>query len=352
MKLAVLTSGLFSYTGGPPVVIANLLNQLNKFDEIELKYFGIKGDVHSEILKLKSRIQYEDFKAITPYRISFNYLKKLIKYSPNTVWVHGMWLWPNFIGIMYAFITSKNLILTPHGVLTNQMFGVRWYKKLLFGLLDLAVLILKKRVVIHYLSDSESKHCILNQFNLKNRIIPNIIEVNLLDKLKPKKQFIYLARIAPIKGIEDLLKINNLKCDIFGFGDQKYIDKILGNNFNYKGTVKNSEVGKLFSEYTFYILPSYGEGLPTSAIEAAMAGCILLVSNQCNLNMFINNIHAIKYDAGIKNLQNAIDIAKNMSDTEIKEMRSNSLGVVNKYFSLSSLVPKYKELILDETVLQ
>ena len=34
MKLAVLTSGLFSYTGGPPVVIANLLNQLNKFDEI------------------------------------------------------------------------------------------------------------------------------------------------------------------------------------------------------------------------------------------------------------------------------------------------------------------------------
>ena len=347
MKLGLLTSGLYSYTGVPPVVISNLLRQLNKFNEIELKYFGVDGDIHDEVKKLKSLIAYEDFKVKTPYRISFRYLKQLIKYSPDIIWVHGMWLWPNFIGIMYAFFFRKRLILTPHGVLTKQMFSIRWYKKLFFGSFDLLVLILKRRVTLHYLSDSERNECILKRFEKKYNVIPNFVQVKTTISKRPKNSFIYLARIAPIKGIEDLLQIPDFSCDVFGFGNQKYIDKILKKNINYKGTVSNSEVGKLFSKYVFYILPSYGEGLPTSAIEASMSGCILVVSNQCNLNMFINNRDAIKYNAGKDNLKSAINHAQSMSDAELDLMRKNSLKIVNEHFGAKSLVNKYKQLVFN-----
>lgn len=345
MKLAVLTSGLYSYTGGPPVVIANLLRQLNKFKEIEVKYFGVDGDIHEEVLKLKSLIPYEDFEVKTPYRISFAYLRQLVKYSPDVIWVHGMWLWPNFIGIMYALFTRKRFILTPHGVLTKQMFSIRWYKKLLFGFFDLLFITLKRKVTFHYLSESEHNECILKRFGKNYEIIPNFVKVNKTTAERSKDSFIYLARIAPIKGVEDLLHIRDLNCDIYGFGDQNYIDKVLKGNPRYKGTVSNSEVGKLFSSYLFYVLPSYGEGLPTSAIEAAMSGCILVVSNECNLNMFEDKRDAIKFNAGQKNLGMAINRAKSMTNAELKQMRENSLKIVGNYFSEKTLISKYKKLI-------
>jgi glycosyltransferase involved in cell wall biosynthesis len=346
MKIVIVTSGLFKHTGGPPVVIANLIRQLNQFKGLEIMYLGVDGDIHEDVIKLKSLVGYEDFQVKTPYRISFRFLKELCKFKPDLVWVHGMWLWPNFIGIMYSFFTRKKLIVTPHGVLTKPMFSIRWYKKMFFGFFDLLVLILKRNITLHYLSDSERNECILKGFGKMYNIIPNFVHVKTINMERPKNSFIYLARIAPIKGIEDLLQIPNLLCDIYGFGDKKYIDTVLGDRNNFKGTVSNSEVGILFSQYMFYLLPSYGEGLPTSAIEAAMAGCILVVSNQCNLNMFIHNKDVIKFNAGKENLEAAINQAKSMSDSELYEMRQSSLKIVNEYFSETILVNKYKDLVL------
>ena len=52
-------------------------------------------------------------------------------------------------------------------------------------------------------------------------------EPNLKDSTK---KLYYLARIAPIKGIEDILSIVDLDCDIYGFGEESYINKTVKNH--------------------------------------------------------------------------------------------------------------------------
>lgn len=345
MKLAIVTSGLFSYTGGPPVVIANLINELAEFNELEISYFGVDGDIHPNMKKLAKNVDVKNFEIKTPYRFSSSYFKTLIKKSPDVVWVHGLWLWPNFAGIMYSLLYGKKLLVTPHGVLTKEMFSRKWYKKISIGLPENLVLMCKKNVKIHYLSLAEKKSCVLKKINIKNQIIPNYVNASVDVSVSRDRDFLFLARIAPIKGIEDILAIQDFKCDIYGFGDQNYINKTVLKNPNYFGAVNNSVVNTIFSKYKFYVLPSYGEGLPTSAIEAAMCGCVLIVSNQCNLNMFTHNVDAIKFDAGKDNLQNAIEIAKNLSDQKIAEFRENAQNTIKNRFSKEILNENYKKFI-------
>lgn len=345
MKLSLVTSGLFRYTGGPPVVIANLLNKLAKENNIHTTCLGIDGEVHPNMLNLNKRIDSRIFKPFTAYRFSYSYAMSLIKTSPDVVWVHGMWLWPNLVGIIYSVFGKKRLVLTPHGVLTKQMFSNKWYKKIIIGFPELLSLVLKNNTTIHYLSEAEKEACILKSFNVNSVVIPNFVQVNVNANIDRTKGFVFLARIAPIKGIEDILSIENNKCDIFGFGDSKYIQQTLGDNENYKGEVESSEVGNIFSQYNFYVLPSYGEGLPTSAIEAAFSGCILIISHECNLNMFDDGVDCIKFYAGKDNFAKAIRKAKNLSLESMEIMRANSLEKVKSHFGEEGLINEYRRLL-------
>lgn len=345
MKIAFVTSGLFRHTGGPSIVIANLINQLASKKKYNISYLGVDGDIHPKILNIDKAVSVNNFKVITPYRFSINYFKKLVKLAPDQVWVHGLWLWPNLCGIIYALIFKKKLIITLHGVLTREMFSNKKLKKIIIGFIERVIIILKKNVKLHYLSDQERNSCVLKKYKIDNAVIPNYVFINSNHKIKRDKDFVFLARIAPIKGVEDIVKLDTFKCDIYGFGDKTYIKKVFGSKNNYLGEVESNEVKDIYSAYKFYVLPSYGEGLPTSAIEAAMCNCILVISNQCNLNMFNDGVDCIKFDAGIENLQNAIKLAKSLTQSELEIMLANSKKIITNHFSSIVLDEKYSNLL-------
>tara|TARA_B100000989_G_scaffold298640_1_gene288888 strand:+ start:1506 stop:2579 length:1074 start_codon:yes stop_codon:yes gene_type:complete len=347
MKIAILTSGLFKHTGGPPVVISNLINQISNFDDLQITYFGIQGNIHPKMNNLNSSVRVINFRVITKYRFSFTYLSKLISLNPDIIWVHGLWLWPNFAGIMYSFFARKKLLVTPHGVLTKEMFSNKWYKKISIGLTEMIVLSIKKNFKMHYLSKSERDSCVLKKMSLNNQVIPNYVNVRKLNNIVRDREFLFLARIAPIKGIEDVISISNFNCDVYGFGDAEYIKKVVSGNPNFYGEVETYNIEKIFYKYKYYLLPSYGEGLPTSAIEAAMCGCILVVSNQCNLNMFTDGLNAIKFDAGLDNLKDAISRVKKLTKKQTEEIRKNAFKVIQSEFSTQVLNRKYKKYILE-----
>ena len=346
MKIALITSGLFRHTGGPSIVISNLIKELSKVKDLEILVVGIKGDIHPKMLDISlPNVKIKYFKPYTKYRFSLKYLIELIRFSPHSVWVHGLWLWPNFAGILYSFLLNKKLLLTPHGVLTKQMFKIRWYKKIIVGLPELIILSIKKRKLIHFLSDSERNETILNSFKTSGIIIPNFVSVSLGKNIKRSLGYLFLARIAPIKGIEDIIAVREFKCDVYGFGDEEYISNLFSNTKMYKGEVESNKVGQIFSEYLFYVLPSYGEGLPTSAIEAAMSGCILIISEECNLNMFESGVNCIKFKAGLLGLEEAIKKSKELTKENIIEMRRESLLITYKFFDPIVILKKYKKIL-------
>lgn len=107
-------------------------------------------------------------------------------------------------------------------------------------------------------------------------VIPKDFEKNL-----NTQKILFLGRIGPKKGIYDLLdvieelikKYPKLMLYVGGDGETDNIKRIIAernieNNVKFLNWVKGEEKEKLLRECSFYILPSYNEGMPISVIEA------------------------------------------------------------------------------------
>ena len=88
-----------------------------------------------------------------------------------------------------------------------------------------------------------------------------------------------------------------------------------------------------------------GHGEATYNIYTVMCGCVLVVSNECNLNMFTNGKDAIKFDAGLDNLKKAINEVNKLNEEELYIIKENAINVLESEFSTKVLNNKYKQFI-------
>ena len=91
----MISSGLFVDTGGPPVVIANLVENLTE-EGHKIKLVTAEGKHHSRI----SKLQYQGLN-VTFYKVlgRFRFTREWSKFDPRNfdlVWIHGMWLFRIF----------------------------------------------------------------------------------------------------------------------------------------------------------------------------------------------------------------------------------------------------------------
>lgn len=98
-------------------------------------------------------------------------------------------------------------------------------------------------------------------------------------------RILFLARVVEAKGIFILLeafkklldRYSDMSLTIAGDGEDfdkvsRYISDNRLINTTMMGHVKPSEIGGLFKEHDIYVLPTYGEGMPTSVLEAMAFG--------------------------------------------------------------------------------
>ena len=119
------------------------------------------------------------------------------------------------------------------------------------------------------------------------------------------------------------------------------------NIFNYLGNIDYDDTQQLYLNADIFILPSYGEGLPKAALEAATSGMPLILSNvsgcaECvheGINGFVVNVH----DA--LSVKNAME--KFITDPSIiKKMSINSRQLIESKFSIKRISDQYKALLL------
>ncbi|MEJ0030745.1 MAG: glycosyltransferase [Bacteroidota bacterium] len=74
---------------------------------------------------------------------------------------------------------------------------------------------------------------------------------------------------------------NSVKLIIAGpdEGELKHIQHLIKGNVEYAGAVYGDGKKKLLNEASYYLLPSYSEGFPTSVLEAMSYGQIPLISS-------------------------------------------------------------------------
>lgn len=187
-------------------------------------------------------------------------------------------------------------------------------------------------------------------YNRETVFIPNGIEkptnrkANIIKSkynLDKDDYILFLARIVPEKGLDDLIdaynKVNTDKKLVIAGGAShtndylKHIKEKVKNNKNIimTGFVQGEELDELYSNAYLYCLPSHIEGMPISLLEAMSYGCNILVSD-IDENVQVTEKYGTKFETGntkklSQKLKEELDGKNRYEQNKIQEF------VLNKY---------------------
>lgn len=163
----------------------------------------------------------------------------------------------------------------------------------------------------------------------KIRVIPLVVEDPIPSKLSQKAKdrisVLFVGRIAPSKGIHDLINAvacapalqSMLRVTIAGnthWSDPAYIRELqsliekhhLKPVISFTGTIDDTERDRLFGEAHIVAIPSYHEGFCRPVAEGFRAGCVPLVYDAYNLPHIANRLGRIVPTGDVEGLTAAL----------------------------------------------
>lgn len=197
--------------------------------------------------------------------------------------LNGMWL-----GILAKLLLNKPLIFRS-GYDTyrfSKYENKSFIKKIFFNLLTNFSFIFADLYTVSSKSDYEYSKSYFFQpkkIELRRNWISQV--ENSKNKIK-QKDIISVGRLEKQKNYVKFLNdfsSKNFSIDIYGSGAnyEILINQIKKQNLNIelKGTVTNSQLKNLYSNYRFFVSTSLFEGNPKTVLEAMSSGCIPVLSN-------------------------------------------------------------------------
>lgn len=345
MRILQVLPTLDKSYGGPIVVVDKLTIELKKKNnEVDVFPFDSKINFLNRILIL--------FTIIPKY---------------DLIHIHCIWNLQNSIVSLIARIYNIPYILTPHGMLDKWSVKQKRLKKYIYFLL-IEKTSFKNANYVHFLnSDEEYEANLFYEFK-KSIIIPNGSELyshnstlsylyNDISELKINNKVIllYLGRLHPKKGLDDLLvsfskvlKVNpNYHLLVAGGGDKDYVSNLtnLISKFNiakdvtFLGPIYGDDKLFLLSSSDIFILPSYQEG-DSIAIKEAMSSCLpVIISKACHFSEVETENAGKVIGNEIEQIKNAILFFSDQDTRKIFGVNGRML-IENKY-TWEILVGKY-----------
>ncbi len=272
-------------------------------------------------------------KTKNPWRYSPEFKSKLLENIKrfNIIHIHGIWLYPQYIAAKTSIKYDIPFILSPRGMLNKWTFDaknnsiLKILKKRIY--MTFALDVFKKAAKIHALTPVEKEN-IMHFFPEEDKItiIPNSIDVDKVDKCFetnkqvsiPQKYILFIGRLDPIKGVDLLIRaFNNLnesikhECKLIIAGPEwnkkytTYLKNLAQNskNIEFIGRVDGCQRFNLMHSAWIVAIPSFSEGFPTTALEAA--ACYTPIMTTYNVGL-----HDWPYEYGNLIVNNSIEDMK------------------------------------------
>lgn len=292
--------------GGPVIANYYLCNALHEIDEVKLKVLT----TNSATPAYGKNLTFSNIKRfIIPYKIIYcnriagqciSYellyrLKNQIRWS-DLIHLTAVYSFPTIPTLFLARMFDKPVVWSPHGALmrwqgTTKPFLKQYWETICRKISDL------KNCCIHVTSliEEEASKKILPAFSYK--CITNGVDI---PKTNPSRQhsqsnllrIIFIGRIHPIKGIENLLAglvlLHDIKYEliIYGSGEASYLDYLksvsvrsgIQNNIKFAGHLDWDKKENALLNSDVCIVPSHSENFGMVVAEALAFGLPVICS--------------------------------------------------------------------------
>lgn len=351
IKLAISIGTL--QTGGAEMFVINLLKNLNyeKYQVLLLvldKLHG--GHLELEAAKLPIKIIYLEKKRGFRPLVMFKIFKILKKYQPEIL--HGN-IGGTIYFLLYLFFTRKiKMIHTTHTLPKIEFSGM---KRRILNVLY------KRNRIIPVVINNDMLDEFLKIYHIKPvYLIPNGIDVNKYSfnrNYQLEKIMIgHVGRFEEVKNHRMIVKVykrliaDNYQVGLKLIGDGTLYEEIKKELLDYpvKFIKSSNQVEIELQEIDIFFFPSIYEGLPLSILEAMAAGIVIVGSQTGGLKELIENgKNGYLLDCfDEEGFYNAfIDLINN--NDKIAIMSKNNMEKA-KQFSIEKMVASYEKLYLQE----
>ncbi len=250
---------------------------------------------------------------------------------------------------------GKKVILHIHGAEYKKFYSEcstkeREYIKRILDLSDVVVVLSKewKDFFDEIVKDTEKVVILYNAV-----VLPNDFE-----KDTNSRKILFMGRIGQRKGIYDLIEVvekiakeyKDIHLYIGGDGEVQKLQRIISekgmqNNISYIGWITEQSKIKYLKECSYYILPSYNEGMPMSILEGMAYKNITISTNVGGIPQVIENMkNGIIIEPGDKNALYE-KLVMLLKDKNVREkLSTNARKTIEEKFNISNNIDELLDI--------
>lgn len=361
MKIQVVTDVVTRRAGGVFDAVRDMFT--NKvFSDHDVEILSYEDDMIEEDLPSWKGLPMRLFKP--HFFLYSNALKEALMNSSADIYhQQGLWRYSHLLMEKYKNRVGKPIVCTPHGML--DPFIIKKQGKLKRIISDLFFQKSLEAVTCYQaLCIKEMEDIRAYGLNQPVAVIPN--GVNLPDtskeykKMDNKRHLLFLGRLHEKKGVDILLQalanikrrqedlLDNWHVDLVGWDHEncrKQLEKIVETNkmndlVTFHGGLYGEDKIRMYATCDAYILPSHGEGLPMTVLEAWSWHKPSLITPHCHLPEGYQHNAAIYIEDNIESVEQGLVKLFTMETDELQIMGDNAYKLVKDQFTWEAAAKK------------
>ena len=361
MKITHVISSIDTSTGGPARSVTHLVEGLlHKSDmNVSLHCKSSSDPIIKDFKDENGSIHFYP----SDWLGGLNGLEEEIsRQKPDLLHGHGLWQMPVHQMCNIAIKHNIPYIITPRGMLDEWSLAHKGFKK------QVALWLYQKKdlnhaAVLHATSESEKKNIRKAGFKNPIAVIPNGITLPPSSDVsfsKRLKHVLFLSRLVPNKGIEELLEAwqqmkqpleEKIILDIVGGGEQGYVKSIqkkiraeYKSSVKFHGAVYGKEKEAFYKRAGLFVLPTYTENFGIVVAESLSYGLPVITTKGAPWQDLETHRAGWWIEIGTEPLKQSLDEALSLPASKLAEMGKNGRGMVEEKYSIESVAGKMKQL--------